>query len=169
MTDGLLDPASPVMVLGVGNSLLSDDGAGLVLLEQLRAAGGWPEFVEWVDGGTQGIALLGVLSGRRAVLILDAVELGARPGSVHVLGMDQLRRFQGRAPTTAHEGNALQLLATAEFTGDLPEWGRVVGVEPESIRTGIGLSPSVEAALPEALERAREALNAASRAYIGDA
>ena len=161
MTDGLLEPVPPVLALGVGNSLLSDDGAGLILLERLRAAASWPDWVEWVDGGTQGIALLGVLSGRRAVLILDAVQLGARAGSVHVLGMDQLRRFQGPAAATAHEGNALQLLATAEFTGDLPAWVRVVGIEPDSIRTGIGLTPAVADALPAALESARDALREA--------
>jgi len=93
MIDGSVETVAPVVVLGIGNSLLSDDGAGLVLLEQVRGSDSWPERVEWVDGGTQGIALLGVLSQRRAAVILDAVQLGSPPGTVHVLGMEDLRRF----------------------------------------------------------------------------
>lgn len=160
MTGGSPDRVPPVLVLGLGNSLLSDDGVGLILLERLRASADWPDRIDWVDGGTQGIALLGYLSGRRAAVILDAVQLGAAPGTVHVLGMDRLRRFQGQSSTTAHEANALQLLATAEFTGDLPESVTVVGIEPETIRTGIGLTSDVTQAIPEALERARQVLAA---------
>jgi hydrogenase maturation protease len=78
-----------VLVLGLGNPLLSDDGAGLVLLERVRDSGDWSDRVEWVDGGTQGIALLGVLSGRRIAIILDAVESDEPPGTVHVWGMDR--------------------------------------------------------------------------------
>jgi hydrogenase maturation protease len=154
MTSGSLEPVAPYLVLAVGNSLLSDDGAGLVLLERLRRSSDWPGGVEWVDGGTQGIALLGVLAARRAVLILDAVQLGSPPGTVHVLGMDCLRRFGSSTSRTAHEGNALRLLATAELLGDLPPHVVVVGIEPESIRTGLGLSPAIGAALDEACETA---------------
>jgi hydrogenase maturation protease len=152
MTRGLAEPVPPVLVLGVGNSLLSDDGAGLRLLNELRDPDQWPDRVEWVDGGTQGIALLGVLSQRRAAIILDAVRLGSAPGTVYVLGMDDLRRFGAPGSVSAHEGNALQLLGAAELIGELPEHVTVVGIEPASIRTGVGLSPPVEASLPHAKE-----------------
>ena len=159
MTGGLAEPVPPVLVLGLGNSLLGDDGAGLRLLEELRGTGGWPESIEWVDGGTRGIALLGVLSLRHTAILLDAVQLGAPPGTVHVLGMDRLRRFAGvGVGATPHESNALQLLATAELTGDLPEHVVVVGIEPEFVRTHLGLSPVAEAALPRAMEVVREML-----------
>jgi hydrogenase maturation protease len=158
MTRGLAEPVAPVLVLGVGNSLLCDDGAGLRLLDELRGPNPWPERVEWVDGGTQGIALLWVLSQRRAAIILDAVKLGSAPGTVHVLGMDDLRRFGPAGSVSAHEGNALQLLGAAELIGELPEHVTVVGIEPAGIRTGVGLSPPVEAALPRAKEIVRRLL-----------
>src|SRR5450756_627755 len=78
-------PRAPILVLGLGNLLLSDDAAGLQLHAALLAERGATDQVEFVDGGTQGLALLHYLANRRAVLVLDAVGLGAEPGSVHVL------------------------------------------------------------------------------------
>ena len=76
--------AAPVLVLAVGNILLGDDGCGQrVLAELATVRARWGSAVELVDGGTQGMALLGLLSGRRAVVVLDAVRLGAAPGTVH--------------------------------------------------------------------------------------
>ncbi|MHC5002008.1 MAG: hydrogenase maturation protease [Planctomycetota bacterium] len=151
MSDGA---TPPVLVLALGNMLLRDDGFGLVLLEQLRERLGGKADLELVDGGTQGIALVGLLSGRRAVLVLDAVARGAPPGTVHVID-DAVAEAPPRGGT-AHEGNAGDLLAAAALIGDLPPVVRVVGVEPEVVRTGTGLSDTVASALPEAL-RAAEA------------
>ena len=158
MIDGSVETVAPVVVLGIGNPLLSDDGAGLVLLEQVRGSDSWPERVEWVDGGTQGIALLGVLSQRRAAVILDAVQSGSPPGTIHMLGMDELRRFGAPGSVSAHEGNSLQLLGAAELVGELPERVLVVGIEPESVRTGTDLSDAVAAAVPRAIEVVRDIL-----------
>ena len=151
------EPApAPILVLGLGNLLLGDDALGLQLLSRL-SADALPN-VEFVDGGTQGLALLGYLSDRRGILILDAVGLGAAPGAVHVLDGADLDGLRARRSTTAHEGNALELLSTARLMGE--KMGRliVVGVEPARVATGIGLSEAVEAALPAALQQARCAI-----------
>src|SRR5205085_8123532 len=69
--------AKPILILAVGNQLLSDDGVGIVLLDELSRDRIRGDGVEFVDGGTQGLALLGQFTGRDAVVILDAVALGA--------------------------------------------------------------------------------------------
>lgn len=143
-----------VLVLGVGNLLLQDDGAGLELLERLRENP--VPGVDYVDGGTQGLALGGVLAERDAVLVLDAVKFGVEPGTVHRID-DPLESRPPRAES-AHEANAGDLLAAAALLGDLPSCAVVVGIEPEIVRTGIGLSPRVQAALPAAVAVARRAL-----------
>lgn len=158
MTAGSTD----ILVLGLGNLLLSDDGLGLRLLKALAAEGAPAEFL---DGGTQGLALLSHLDGRRALIILDAVALGAPPGAVHVLQGDAITAHRA---ATAHGSNALELLAIARLLGDLPPSVTIIGIEPDCIRTGIGLSPAVEAALPEALARAREALESTLAAPPAD-
>ncbi len=156
------DPArAPFLVLGLGNLLLHDDGAGLELLASLQRAGPWPLAVEFVDGGTQGLALLGLIADRRLLLILDAVALGAAPGSVHVLDGETLAAWRVSRPGTAHQGNALSLLEAARLLESEPASIAVVGLEPEVLDTGIGLSASVAARLPDAVARAASLLRAA--------
>jgi hydrogenase maturation protease len=145
----------PILVLGLGNVLLEDDGAGPALLTLLATSHGPNHLVEFVDGGTQGLALLGYLSNRQAVLILDAVALGGKPGSVHVREDAQVLDLGSSRARTAHEGNAGELLRVAALLGDLPDHVILVGVEPKSIRTGLGLSPDVQASLPAALREAQ--------------
>ena len=153
------DPSSlapPVLVLGLGNVLLGDDGAGPTLLEQIRETYSGVAEVECIDGGTQGLALLGYLANREALVILDAFSTGKAPGEVSVLNKSEILAFRASRATTAHEGNAGELLAVAELLGDLPNRVFLVGIEPERLRTELGLSSSVAAALPTALLRAGE-------------
>jgi len=162
MTAGSVEPRAPVLVLAVGNLLLRDDGVGLRLLEMLMgdtAFGPEVDFgIEFIDGGTQGLALLPYLDNRRAVLVLDAVALGAAPGTVHIVRREQFETFRAHRAGSAHEGNALELLATARILGDLTSEITVIGIEPAQVSTGIGLSEQVESALPEAFDVARTVL-----------
>ncbi len=154
-------PRAPIVVIGVGNRLLHDDGVGLVLLERLAEAVGPLDDVEFLDGGTQGLALLGFLEQRSAVLFLDAVGAGAAPGTVHAIADPTLRR-PSRAGS-AHEGNVRELLSVAALLGQLPERVVIVGIEPAVVRTGIGLSPEADGAVDAALAEARQRLEAMRR------
>jgi hydrogenase maturation protease len=159
MSDGLGQRA-PVLVLGLGNMLLQDDGVGLQLLESLRVVHGEDPRVDFVDGGTQGISLLPLLCERHSVLVLDAVQQGAPSGTVHRLDDARARAPRGHAGANggAHEMNAGDLLAAAELLGDLPARVALVGIEPEHMRTGIGLSPAVRQGLSAATAAAHVAL-----------
>lgn len=157
---------APVLLLALGNPLMSDDGAGQALLAQLEsAAAHWGSRVQLMDGGTQGLALLGHFEERRAVIFLDAVRLGDKPGAVHVLQGEELARLGRGAATTAHEGSAPQMLAALQLLGEVPERVVMVGIEPEQIKTGIGLSAAVVAGLPAAATLARGAINDALVAF----
>jgi len=144
----------PVLVLGLGNILLGDDGVGPALLREVQRLYAGVPAVECVDGGTQGMALLGHLAGREALIILDAFASGRNAGAVSVLeGADVLGWGVTRS-TTAHEGNAGELLAVAQLLDGLPERVFLIGIEPERVRTELGLSEHVTGALPAALMRA---------------
>jgi hydrogenase maturation protease len=156
--DFLREPA-PILVLGLGNTLLSDDGVGPALLDQLsNSAQRWEGQVEFMDGGTQGLALLGRLSGRKALIIVDAVKTGAPPGTVHRMTLSELRSASPGRAGCAHEGNAGELLAAARLLDELPDRLFVVGVEPKKIATGLGLSAPVKRALPEASKEVNQLL-----------
>ena len=158
MMNPSVDPAcsAPVLVLGLGNRLLSDDGIGPALVDRLRIRHAGDERMEIVDGGTQGLALLGILEGRRAVLLLDAVALGAAAGHVHLIA-DPLNQAMSRGQS-AHEDNVSDLLRVADLLGSLPSSLVLVGIEPDCVETGIGFSASVGRSLPAALDLAEEQL-----------
>lgn len=147
---------APVLILGLGNILLGDDGVGPALLERMHELYSGIAEVECMDGGTQGLALLGHLAERKALVLLDAFSAGKSPGEILVLSKSDILTTGGARSTTAHEGNAGELLAVAHLIGELPEQVFLVGVEPERLRTEIGLSSAVTAALPSATVRARE-------------
>ena len=140
----------PILVLGVGNILLADDGVGPALVALVHQKYVSVREVECVDGGTQGMALLGYLAGRSTLIILDAFSNGKAPGEITTLNKQEILAFGASRPTTAHEGNAGELLAAAHLLGELPERVFLVGVQPENIRTELGLSAKVSAALPAA-------------------
>lgn len=151
---------APVLLLALGNPLMSDDGAGQEILSRLSShSSEWGGQVEFLDGGTQGLALLGTFEGRKAVVFLDAIRLGDKPGAVHVLTGDEVGRMGRRAATTAHEGSAPQILAALQLLGETPSEITLIGLEPEKIQTGIGLSPAVQAGLGRAAELAAKAVD----------
>jgi hydrogenase maturation protease len=142
---------APILVLGLGNMLLCDDGVGPALVEQLsESVERWKGRVEFVDGGTQGLALLGQLSGRQALIIVDAMRTGAPPGTIHRLTWNELREVTPKRGNSGHEGNAGELLAAAQLIDQLPDRLFLVGVEPEKIETGVGLSAPVQEAMSDA-------------------
>jgi hydrogenase maturation protease len=155
--DTIFGKQPPLLVIGIGNPLLSDDGVGLQLLEKIEDKIE-NNSVEFIDGGTQGIALLGRLENRQAIIFLDAVSLDAQPGTVHFLSKDEVLSIDSKQ-TTAHEGNATQILKTALLTGDLPDNIFVIGIEPEKLKTDIGLSETVANSLPKALELIETTIN----------
>jgi hydrogenase maturation protease len=151
---------APILVLGLGNMLLSDDGVGPALLQELAGnESHWKGEVEFLDGGTQGLALLGQLSGRRGLIIVDALRKGAAPGTVYRLTLPELREVTPGRASSGHESNAGELLAAAELLDELPDRLFVVGVEPEKMTTGVGLSRAVQEALPAASDQVACLLN----------
>lgn len=136
---------APVVVLGIGNELLGDDGLGVAVarrLARLDLPG-----VEVLDGGTLGLMLLPYLAGREALLVLDAVA-GDRPGDTVVLHDAEVRRGHG-IRATAHDVGLIDALAAAELSGCAPERIALVGAVAESVTERWGLSPLLAAKVDE--------------------
>lgn len=125
----------PTVVLGVGNPLLADDGAGLVLLERLRARR-WPEpMPEFVfNGGTWGMSLLPDVTAAARLLVLDAVRTGDAAGTVVRGEDDDVPRLYTR-PASPHQVDLKEVLAAATLLGQLPPVLVVVGVAPKQPTT----------------------------------
>lgn len=141
---------SPVLVLGLGNELFSDEGVGVAASRVIEAAR-LPD-VEVVDGGTLGLALLPTIEGRRGLLVLDAFLAEDRqPGEIVTLGPDELRR-EARLLYSAHQLGVNEVLAAADLVGLTPELVAAVGMVPESVDTGYGLTALAAQNLPAMVE-----------------
>jgi len=151
-------PAGHLLVLGIGNVLLGDEGVGIHLLRELgrraeREGLVLPRDTRLIDGGTMGLDLLPQLAGARAVLVLDAVDLRLAPGAVTILRDDALRPRVGGTPAVQRAGVG-DLLAAARLADVLPAGIALVGVQPAEITIGLALSAVVRAALPAAVAAA---------------
>lgn len=152
-----MSESKPLRIIGVGNPLMGDDGLGIVAAERLAALD-WPPGVEVLDGGTGGLTLLDLFSAARALILLDAVAMGAEPGTLRRFTAEELARLPAEAPgLSLHGGGLAEVLALARELGSLPPLV-LFGVEPARVEPGIGLSLPVAAAV--------EALLAAVRAEV---
>lgn len=134
------------LVLGIGNVLLSDEGVGVHALGELRRRFEIDQSVELLDGGTAGVELLRYLDGKEHVVVVDAIAAGHPPGTVfRVEGQDVPRTFHQRI--SPHQIGLSDVLATALITDSAPADMVMFGVEPQSLTTGLALTPVVEASL----------------------
>ncbi|MHB9863570.1 hydrogenase maturation protease [Streptomyces sp. YIM S03343] len=146
----------PVLVLGIGNELFTDEGLGVVAAH--RIAGLSLDGLQVIDGGTLGIALLPEIAGREALLVLDAVVAdGAEPGTVVVLHGDEVTRAQSLM-VSAHQLGIAEALAAAELAGCRPHRLAAVGMVPADLDTGYGLSPLVGSRLDRLVRQALDVL-----------
>lgn len=140
----------PLRIIGVGNPLLADDGLGIVAAERLAALD-WPAGVEVLDGGTGGLTLLDLLAGARGVILVDAVAMGAAPGTLRRFTCEELADLPAESPgLSLHGGGLSEVLALARELGSLPPLV-LFGVEPATVELQLGLSPAVAAGLNELL------------------
>ncbi|MBV6476870.1 MAG: HyaD/HybD family hydrogenase maturation endopeptidase [Rhodocyclaceae bacterium] len=141
------------VILGIGNTILSDEGVGVHAAERLRAAYELPEGVEVIDGGTAGMELLDPLSDVDLLLVLDAVKARRAPGTVILLTGDEVPVFF-RAKLSPHQVSICDVLASLEFAGNPPRDLVLIGCEPLSLELGTELTPTVAEKVPEMISHA---------------
>ena len=146
----------PILVLGIGNILLRDEGAGVHVVRELTARAErdhavLPDDVELYDGGTFGIDLLDTLANRRKVIVIDAVRADAAPGTVlRFTAADLAQREE--ADLSLHQVGLCETLAMARQLGCAPEEVVIFGIVPATLESGLELSPQVAAVMPKVVE-----------------
>jgi hydrogenase maturation protease len=150
--------ASPVLVLGFGNVLLSDDGAGVKLVERLRTELG-TDAATFVDGGTLSFSLLSYVGSTDSMLVIDAADLESKPGTIQFFEGVAMDRFLGSVRRrTVHEVGLIDLLDMARLQDCLPRRRALLCIQPYHIDWSETLSVPVTQALAVAEGQARELL-----------
>ncbi|MGW1408854.1 hydrogenase maturation protease [Streptomyces sp. NPDC002403] len=144
------DKAGRVLVAGIGNLFLGDDGFGPEVVRRLARDGGMPPQVRVVDYGIRGMHLAyDLLDGYDALVLVDAYPGGGAPGEVTVLriGVEDL----GSGEFDAHGMNPVSVLANLDQLGGTLPLTYLVGCTPAGVEEGIGLGEAVDSAVPEAM------------------
>jgi hydrogenase maturation protease len=133
----------PVLVLGLGNPIMGDDGVGIIALEHFRDRFEVGEGVELMDGGTWGMNLLPYIESAGKLLLVDAIRAGLPPGADVFLDGPDLPRILGQK-LSAHQVDIVDVLTLAQVRGTLPAMTVALGVEPEMIEMRRDMTPAVE-------------------------
>jgi len=147
--------ADPLLVLGLGNPLCTDDGVGVVAVTRLLETWTPGPRMRVMEGGTLGLWLLPLLEWYRNVLLVDAIRAEGQPGTLVRIDGDEVARAAAHR-LSVHQVGVGDLMDAAQLRGTLPPRLTLVGVIPESVELGLGLSPRVARALPSLVERVRE-------------
>ncbi len=147
-----------VLIIGIGNVLMMDDAVGPATIAALEAAWEMPPGVTIEDAGTPGVDLTGVIAGAERLVVVDAARTADPPGTVRVWEGSEIMAITEARPVTPHDPGLRDALLTLEATGELPHTIHLVGVTPDRLGTGTGLSEPVEAAVAVAARRTVELL-----------
>jgi hydrogenase maturation protease len=145
-------PRARIVVLGIGNVLWADEGFGVRCVEALQQRYRFDDHVQLVDGGTQGLYLLPLVQAADRLLVLDAIDYGLPPGTLHVVENDEVPRFLGARKMSLHQTGFQEVLALAQLTGAWPAEAVLIGCQPEELDDyGGSLRPCVRRALDDAV------------------
>jgi hydrogenase maturation protease len=135
-----------ILVLGIGNTILKDEGIGVRVAEKMMKMSLPPE-VEVMDGGIKGLDLLYYIEGRKKVIVVDAVKAGAPPGTLFRFTDNDLAAKKG-IMRSAHGIDFSDVIAVARFTGTKPAEVIFLGIEPYDLSVSMELSPKIEEMIP---------------------
>ena len=145
------------MVLGLGNILMGDEGFGVHVVRRLQQSE-LPCQVRIVEGGVEGLNLLGHLEGIKRLLVVDVMMIDIKPGELRLIEAEQMPGEPGKQIVSFHQVGVLELMHLAELIGYQPEVTFLV-TRPEIMDWNMELSPKLQSAVDQAVEEVRKWCN----------
>ncbi len=147
------------LILGIGNTLLSDEGIGIHVLRELQKNSNTLEDIEYLDGGTLSFTLASPIENCNQFIVIDASEINSAAGDVKVFENDEMDTFiTSGNKKSVHEVGLVDVMSIAMLTGNLPAKRALVGIQPDSLDWGNNPTEAVQQAIPYACQRVRELL-----------
>ena len=143
----------PVVLIGLGNLLLSDEGVGVHVIRALEEqAASFPD-VDLLDLGAGGMSVLHAISGRRKAVLVDCAFMDEPPGTLRRFTPEEVRSIKRLSGFSLHDGDLLQVLALARELQSAPEETVIFGIQPADVSPGQELSPTLQGRLHEYVDR----------------
>lgn len=153
-------PKSGTLVLGVGNTILTDEGIGPWVVDRLAELNPDVPGVTWMDGGTLSFSIAASVEDAEYLIVVDATELKSEPGTVKVFVDADMDRILSQHGRSVHEVGLMDLMNMARFADRVPRRRALVGIQPEKIDWGTEPSPRVAASVPAAARAVAELIAA---------
>jgi hydrogenase maturation protease len=129
-----------VVVIGLGNPLLSDEGIGVHLIRKLSEHQDKFPLVEFIDAGTGGMNVLHLIANRKKAVIIDCVKMGKKPGTIRRFEPADVQTIKKMTHFSLHEADILRIISLSKQLGECPNQIVIFGIEPESLELGQSLS-----------------------------
>lgn len=140
-----------VVVLGIGNILMQDEGFGVRTIEELGQRYAFPDNVEVLDGGTLGMELLRFIDGADRLLIIDAINGDGPPGTFYQFSNEDVKAYF-KKKVSMHELGIQDVLAALEMLEKPVKDVVILGIQPAVIDVGLELSPTGQNAVPHTVK-----------------
>ncbi|HEC17629.1 MAG TPA: hydrogenase maturation protease [Sedimenticola sp.] len=141
-----------MVLVGLGNPLMSDEGIGVRLAAEMESRRLAPPGVDVLDLGTAGLGVLHAIRGQQKAVFVDCALMGSEPGTMRRFTPEEVVSQKVRTGLSLHEGDLLQTLELARRLGECPGEIVIFGVEPASLAPGLELSPRLQSRLDQYLE-----------------
>lgn len=152
--------SNKTLVLGIGNSIMQDDGIGVRVIQRLQDECSNFSLVEFLDGGTLGFNLIGQIESANHLIVIDAARFDAEPGAVKVFYDEEMDKLLGRQKNASvHDVTLVDLMSIALLSDEFPTKRALIGVQPECVDLGTEPTPAVKNAIPVACEAVKELLS----------
>ncbi len=154
-----------IIVLGVGNILLKDEGVGVHAIHELQREK-YPANVSLIDGATAGLDLLPIFQEATILIIVDCVKGGGEPGSLYRFTPTEIKDLPDSLKTSLHDFNLVDVMNLAKAFGSIPDTIVIIGVEPLEIEWGLEMTAPIQAVFPRLLDVVRNEIDAAIHGKI---
>jgi hydrogenase maturation protease len=145
------------LILGIGNSLLSDDGAGIHAIRHLEKYHSDDDSIRFLDGGTIGFSLAADIASTNELIVIDATLLDQANGAIAVFEGEVMDDYLGNSKrTSVHEVGLRDLLSTSQLLDELPNKRALIGIQPKTLTWGEYPTEQVSQAIPKACQMALE-------------
>ena len=145
-----------IIVVGLGNPLMGDEGIGIELIDRLSTMNGEGKFngerIDFHDGGTGGMNLLHAIAERKKAILIDCALMGTEPGTIVRFTPDDVQTIKKLSHLTLHEVDILKVIDIARQLDQCPDEVVFFGIEPALIAQQMSLTPMLQAKLDEYID-----------------
>lgn len=140
---------APIIVLGLGNPLMADEGIGTKLIEKLDSACGDYARADFIDAGTGGMTVLTYIAGREKAIIIDCALMGTEPGTIKRFTADEVVSVKKLSHLSQHDSDIINVIELSKQLGECPDEVVFFGIEPQTIDQTMKLTELIESKLDD--------------------